>query len=448
MLPRHITRRITPAGRVASAAIVLLFGCIFAMAIMVNTALAQPPASPTAAAPAAPSAAGAAQGGGGTCTTFQQRLRSNTNTTLTGGAVVNSSNGLLTEIYLFITGVVDQATQRVFTNFINNPTYQMAVNAAATLMVVLFGVFFTIGVVQPSAGQVVIRLIKLGVVFAVVGPGGWQFFSETAVRFFNDGTDDLVRQIINIATGSTSPPGSSPFTELDKLGAQIIHPDTLKMIMGAVTSGPYGMGMAGLMGIGFFAFLSMLFQALRLYAVAYVVRSLLLGLAPIFIVFLMFEKTKQLFIVWLNTLISTMLQPVLMFLFLAFFIGMIDDASQRLFGELELCWAEFDATAGATNRISNYRFKDRDGNVITEQMTFEGPITCVLSGRTDCPKFPVDILDLLTFILLVFLASRFAEVIDRVANELAGTLVALDTTGKIDQLLNSTFRSPTASPRQ
>jgi type IV secretion system protein VirB6 len=411
-----------------------LFIAVFLFGWLVSTAAIANPV-PNPSAPPAPAAAGNRE----TCTTFQERLRGNS-TNLAGGGTINASSGILTEIYTFIKSVVDGAMRRVFNNFINNASYQYAVNAAAILMVVLFGVFFMIGVVQPSAGQVLIRLIKLGVVFSVVGPGGWFFFSETAVRFFNDGTDDLVRGIINITTGSSSAPGSSPFAELDKLGAQIIHPDTLKMIIGAITSGPYGMGMAALMGIGFAAFVKMLIDALRLYAISYVVRSLMLSLAPIFIVFLMFEKTKQLFIIWLNTLVSTMLQPVLMFLFLAFFIGMIDNASRNLFGTLELCWAEFDATAGSTNRISNYRFKDKDNRIITQQMTFEGPITCVLSGRTDCPEFPVNIVDLLTFVLLIFLASRFAEVVDRVANELSGTFVALDATTRMDQLINSQIR--------
>jgi type IV secretory pathway VirB6-like protein len=390
---------------------------------------------------AAPPSAPAASSGGEVCTTFQQRL---TNPSASSSsAALGAPNGILTEIYVFIKKVVDDATKKIFSTFINSPNYKNAVYWTMVLSVIIFGVLFTIGVVQPTAGQVVVRLIKFGVIIAVVGPGGWEFFSTTVVRFFNDGTDDLVRSIIGIATGQPPAPGSSPFAQLDQIGAFMIHPDQLKLILGALTSGPYGMGMAALMGIGFGAFLKMLIDALRLYAVAYVVRSLMLGLAPIFIVFLLFEKTKQLFMVWLNTLVSTMLQPVLMFIFLAFFIGMINDASRNLFGQIELCWSEFEVASGSTNKFSNYRFKGPDGQIITEQMTFFGTISCKLQGRNDCPEYPVKIIDLLTFLLLVFLASRFAEVVDRIANELSGTFIALDPQGKMDQLIaNQMQNSP------
>ncbi|MFO0070176.1 MAG: type IV secretion system protein, partial [Alphaproteobacteria bacterium] len=292
--------------------------------------------------------------------------------------------------------------------------------------------------------QVVIRLLKFGVIFSVIGPGGWAFFSGTVVRFFNDGTDDLVRSIIGIATGVPLVPGSSPFAQLDSLAAFMIHPDQLKLVLGAITSGPYGMGMAALIGIGFGAFLKMLIDALRLYAVSYVVRSLMLGLAPILIVFMLFEKSKQLFMVCLNTLLSTLLLHVLMFIFLAFFIGMIDNASRNLFGTIELCWSEFEVASGSTNKFSNYRFVDKSDpanpKIITDQMTFFGPLSCKLQGKNDCPEFPVKIIDLLTFLLLVFLASRFAEVIDRIANELSGTFVSLDIGGRMDQLLANQFK--------
>jgi len=410
------------AARGLSALLLLVM-----LGLIATPALANPP----------PPAAGS---GGDVCTSFQDRLTKPPATPPSG----SGSQGILTEIYVFIKNVVDTATQKIFNTFISSPNYQNAVYWAMVLSVIIFGVLFTIGVVQPTAGQVVIRLLKFGVIFSVIGPGGWAFFSGTVVRFFNDGTDDLVRSIIGIATGVPLVPGSSPFAQLDSLAAFMIHPDQLKLVLGAITSGPYGMGMAALIGIGFGAFLKMLIDALRLYAVSYVVRSLMLGLAPIFIVFMLFEKTKQLFMVWLNTLVSTMLQPVLMFIFLAFFIGMIDNASRNLFGTIELCWSEFEVASGSTNKFSNYRFVDKSDpanpKIITDQMTFFGPLSCKLQGKNDCPEFPVKIIDLLTFLLLVFLASRFAEVIDRIANELSGTFVSLDIGGRMDQLLANQFK--------
>jgi type IV secretory pathway VirB6-like protein len=396
------------------------------------------------------------------CTNFQERF-SQTNDPSSGSA---NNQGLLSQIYLFIKDIVDDATKKIFENFTKNAGYKQAVYAATVLSVILFGVFFTIGLVQLSAGQLLVRLLKIAIIFTVISPSGWTFFSENVVRFFNDGTDELVTGILQIAAGGVpAPPGSTPFYQLDKLGEFLINPETLIAILGSLTTGPFGLGMGALLGLAFGAFLKMLIEALRIYAVSFVVRSLLLGLAPIFIVFLLFEKTKQLFSTWLNSLVSTALQPILLFLFLAFFVVMLESATKNMFNT-ELCYVEFAQGTGSTNRISGWRFLDPATNeAMTGEDTWQGPLACLLrdngatagsasaitgSSGEDCPEFPIKILDVLSFLMLVFLASRFAEVIDRVANELSSTFIALDPAGRMDQFMSQRTpgtQPPPAAPR-
>lgn len=398
-------------------------------------------------------------GAGDNCTNFRERMDEifGKGPTVTpapapGGGPATPQKGILTQIYDFIKEIVDDATKTIFKSFVQNSNYQMAVYAATVLSVALFGVFFTIGLVQLTAGQVLMRLIKIGVIFSVVSPGGWGFFNDIVVNFFNNGTDEIVTGVIRIAAGGGSiPPDASPFYQLDKLGEFLINPQTLTMILGSLTSGPFGMGMGALSMMAFGAFLKMLIDALRSYAICFVVRSLLLGLAPIFIVFLLFERTKQLFNTWLNSLISCSLQPILLFTFLAFFTVMLESATKNMFSA-ELCFAEFEQAVGSTNRISGWRFKSADGSeILIDENTWRGNLSCLLRGSApaggatptggaaatpDCPEFPIKILDVLTFLMLVFLASRFAEVIDRVANELSSTFIALDPAGKMDQFMN------------
>ncbi|MFZ4125961.1 MAG: type IV secretion system protein, partial [Rickettsiales bacterium] len=286
------------------------------------------------------------------------------------------------------------------------------------------------------------RLIKIGLIFSVISPSGWEFFSEYMVEAFNKGTDELVMGVLQIAAGGAPlPADATPFYQLDKLGEFLINPETFMAIFGTFMAGPFGLGMGALLGMAFAAFIKMLIEALRLYAVCFVVRSLLLGLAPIFIVFLLFEKTKQMFTSWLNSLISTALQPILLFTFLAFFTVMMQSATQNMFS-VELCYTEdSEVTNGTTNRVSTWKFRDREtGEIIEGDMTWQGAASCLardtgVDSGEDCPEFPIKIVDVLTFLLLVFLCSRFAEVVDRVSNELAGTLIALDPAGKFDQLM-------------
>lgn len=408
------------------------------MAVACTSLLALPQPAQAQTAPAAAPAAASSTDTPGQCTSFQERQKIFTST------ATSDKPGLLSEIYLFIKDVVGTATKKLFSAFTSNANYQKAVYAAITLMVVIFGVGFTIGVIQASFAQVLMRLIKIGIIATVISPGGWTFFSDYAVKFFMDGTDELVKGVIQIgsgcATGSACAPpaGATPFYQLDKIAEFLIQPDTISAITGSVFSGPYGMAMGGLMGIAIWGFISLIIQALRLYATTFVARSLLLGIAPIFIVFLLFDRTKNMFSSWLNALVSLSLQPVLMFTFLSFFVILIETASKDMFNT-EFCWTEYDVLQGSTVKKAGFR-PVIDGETVTSQMSWDGSIQCMMEGKTKsgkpCPEFPINIIDVLSFLMLVYIAQRFSDVILRIANELSNAFISLDTGGKIDQFLS------------
>lgn len=365
----------------------------------------------------------------------------------TGTNPTGSEDGLLTEIYKYIKEIVSDSTERLYQSFINNNAYKSAVFGAMTLMIVIFGVGFVIGVIQPSFGQVLVRLIKLGIIITLISPGGWAFFNHYMVSFFNDGTDEFVKGVTAIGTGVAAPAGASPFYQFDKLAAFLIQPDTIVAIMGSTfAGGPYGMMMGGLMIIAFAGFISLLVKALRIYAVSYVARALILGLAPIFFVFLLFEKTKQLFSTWLNALLSLSLQPILLFTFLSFFMVLIESASRDMLST-EFCWTEYKSGEGTTNKWAFWRPTDKDGNAIKDEMTWKGTLECIAKGDKDCKEFPINIIDILSFLVLIYLAQRFATVIERVANELANTYISLDSGGRFDQFMSGNKSAQTAIPR-
>ena len=392
-------------------------------------------------APGTPGTPGASGGESDVCTNFAGAMKRMDEQCAAGASC--TEGGLLSEIYLYIKEVVGEATQRLFVAFTSSYAYQSAVGAAMVLMVVFFGAAFTMGVVQASYGQVLIRLVKLGVVFSLIGPFGWQFFNEYMVAFFTDGVDDLVKGVNTIGTGIEAPPGATPFFQFDRLAEFIIQPDTLVAIMGSFFQhGPFGALMGSLLAIAVYGFLSMLVTALRTYAVSYVARTLLLGLAPVFFVFLLFEKTKQLFMSWLNALITLSLQPILLFTFLAFFFVLVESASRDMLNT-ELCWTDCKIAEGVTNPTKCWKFVDKDtGKPYNSEFTWQGPLECLVGGKSDkCESFPVNILDVLSFLILVYLCTRFVESITRIANELGGAFISLDAGGRFDQFMREQART-------
>ncbi len=342
-----------------------------------------------------------------------------------------SKPGLLTNISNFVKDTITPASKSLFQAFTNSPNYKGAVNAAITLMIVIYGVGFLIGVVQPSFGQLLVRLIKVGIIYALISPSGWAFFSDYAVKLFNDGTDEIIGQVLAIGSGQNYIAGSSPFIYMDSLAKFVLSPEMIIAVLGAtLASGPYGLMMGGMLGLATVGLLKLLITGLKTYAVSFIVRAVLLGLAPVFIVFLLFEKTKQLFTSWLNVLIALSLQPILFFTFISFFLVMMVSASQSMLGGRELCWTEYAGAAGTTNKFSGWRFTDVGGkSPTTDEWTWEGALSCKFKGKTvdgkPCPPFPINILDLLSFLILVYVAQRFADVVDNIANDIASTAVNL-----------------------
>ncbi len=410
------------------------------MLVMLGTSLPNPAFAQIALPPGA-IAAGQAQLDA--CTNFKERKAAVFSGTSNGA---DQNPGLLSEIYTYIKEIVNQATENLFNAFVNSTAYRNAVAAAVTLSVVIFGAAFTMGVVQASFGQVLVRMVKIGIIFTLLSPSGWEFFNGTMVHFFTDGTDELVKGVVAIGTNtdpSTLPADATPFFQFDKLAEFIIHPETIVAILGSMADkGPFGLMMGGFMAIASVGFVMLVVDALKLYAVTFVARTLLLGLGPVFFCFLLFEKTKNLFMAWLNALITLALQPILLFTFLSFFLILIETAGKDMFNA-ELCWSEFSSSEGTDIRKSFWRFVNPDtGATINSAVSWNGAFECLAQGSqggstAECPEFPINVVDILSFLILVYLAQRFSKQIEKIATELGGAYIQLDTGGRLAQFTNA-----------
>lgn len=345
----------------------------------------------------------------------------------------NASNkGILTEIEQYLKQIVDEAMIKLFNAITADGRFQQAVSAILTLYVIIFGISFMLGMIQLTYGQTLIRLFKIGIIVGLVSPGGWAFFQEYVVTFFRDGSDDIIKFAISQSAGTSGGQGGGVFSGLDKIADQILRPETIAKVLAAFVTGPFGPGMGGLMIIATVAFISLLVKALRTYAVSYVVRALLFGLAPFFIIFMLFERTKQTFTVWLNFVLNFSLQPVLLFIMLAFMVDLIDQSSKDMLST-EVCWSEFSSTEGSANKLQFWRFVKKDGGVDPSEYDWKGQISCRLQGRSDCKPFPIDIVDILSFVFLIFLTVRFTDVIPNISNNLTNVFISLDQGQKLEE---------------
>lgn len=335
----------------------------------------------------------------------------------------DNKDGILTQVIDYIKQVIDRATEELYTGIVTNQKFVNAVNAAFILFITIYGVMFTFGIVPLTLAQAVIRLFKMAIILAMINEG-FAFFKEYAVTFFNDGTDDLIEAVLSIATGDSSgasaAPGDhpQPFKKIEGLVGNIISPEMMVTIVASFMEGPQGPAMSTLLGVGMMGFIHTIIKALKVYCLALVAKALLFGLAPIFVSFIMFERTKTMFTGWLNQLVNFSLQPLFMFAFLSFYIILLESAAQNILGA-NICWTEFQQLTGSPHLGATWRFHSGDA-------TWQGSLECLAEGSGNCPAFPVGIIDILAFFILAHLAYRFADVVVQIASEIASSTLFLN----------------------
>lgn len=339
-----------------------------------------------------------------------------------------NSEGILTQIVDYIKEIIMQATQDLFQGIVGHPSFINALNAAFAIFVTLYGVMFMFGIVPLSLGQASVRLFKFGVILSVVNVGsGFGFFSNTAIRFFNDGTDELISALISIATGDSSGTSYSasgspqPFRQLDGIVQEILSSKMMVSIIGSFLNGPSGLMMGGLLTIGIIAFVQTIIKALKIYCLSLIAKALLFGLAPIFFGFMLFERTKNMFMGWVNQVVNFSLQPLLMFAFISFFIILLQSSAENILG-VAWCWTAMDVKVGSP--ISTHWWRPKEFG--TTDWTPLGPANCLKGGGSNCPDFPISVVDTLAFLILAHLAYRFSDVVQSIATEIASSTLILD----------------------
>ena len=108
--------------------------------------------------------------------------------------------------------------------------------------------------------------------------------------------------------------------------------------------------------------------------------------------------------------------------------------------------ADFKNLTGSSNKLAFWRFKDgTTKEVVTGDYTYEGALECLIANtdKKKCKEFPIDIVGLLSFLILVYIAQRFGSVVERICSELSNAMVSLDAGGKMEHFLSS--KGPGAS---
>ncbi len=349
--------------------------------------------------------------------------------------------GIISVVIKDIKDTLKPMTKKMFDGISQDSGFKGAVSAAMTLYVIIYAISFLFGMVQLTAFDFVIRMFKISVVAMLINGTGFQVFSDIVVKFFNEGTDALITQVSTIAVSGTTL-GGEPFDWMDNAILELTSVKMLVTLMAAALTGPYGWVIIVILMISLYTFIKAMLGALWVYIMALVLRTLLFGLAPLFLACVMFSRTRQLFDGWLNQVVNSCLQPIFLFTFFAFFVQLIKASLEQVL-QTNVCWTRFGSVAGAASAEHYWRFALWNCNS-NRWEPFDGvwgftgadnAPAHMRATKADCgtgspPVQPLGIMLPLILWILSDLAKRFNEIVVNIAKDIANASTGFSYQGQ------------------
>jgi len=213
-----------------------------------------------------------------------------------------------------------------------NPQLQLALKILLSLYIIIYALSFLAGKVQITLQDVITRVIKLGVVFQMFRADSWLFFNENVFNLFLGGMSYLAENVV----GVTSSVGNL-FGFVDIIFDKYTNPKVWQILIVEALQIQNGMTyLAILMIEAIFSYLAGVVEVVICYVMAYLTMCVLISLAPLFIVCMLFERTKGMFDNWMSLLFNYMIQPTVL---LVFFL-LIDQLMTNQFSTAvaQACW--------------------------------------------------------------------------------------------------------------
>ncbi|NRB10334.1 MAG: type IV secretion system protein, partial [Rickettsiaceae bacterium] len=187
------------------------------------------------------------------------------------------------------------------------------IRAMLTLYIIAYGFLFLLGNVQISQTDIVIRVIKVGFVAGLMNEKTFTFFNDYVFVFVTGFSDDIISNMGGYSIFTAGSTINNPFSFL----SSVLNKVFLSQTFGAQMMALLALGMNGVLYfIIIFVTLIMLvivlFRAITVYMMAFMALAVLIGLAPLFLTFMLFNFTWYLFDNWLKFTFRYMIEPVIM----------------------------------------------------------------------------------------------------------------------------------------
>ena len=278
------------------------------------------------------------------------------------GVISTRDGGLIADIvrtidgYIFGSSIYNKETltytkqnvgvvEFMYKAIMNDKLVKAVISISLIMYICFYGLAFFMGLVDYGKKEVAMRLLKIGLVILFTNEKSWVFYNDFVIGFFKDGMDTLVATITNIFESNMDKTLNAVIVSEEALsvqndvGRKFMYVDNmiLNFTSNAVVSKVIGLifipgkGIFGILyAIIIFALIYYFIYAMIDIALKYLINILKLcigfALGPVFILFSLFEKTKDMFKNWLAFIGARSFEIIILFTMLHPFLLIIDQS--------------------------------------------------------------------------------------------------------------------------
>lgn len=202
----------------------------------------------------------------------------------------------------------------LFMNLASGGSMALFVQSALTLYLLIYGFMFSIGSVNMTVEELATVVIKVIVVSMLLTDRAFHIFHHYLFSFFLNGAEQLITSVTNV----TSQEGNI-FGFIDPILTKYFDRNLWRIIftyLMHIFSGHILISIILILGI--FKFLRALLGVFISYVMAFVSLSVMMALGPLFIIAMLFEKTKSYFDNWIGLMFGYVIQPTIVMIFILF----------------------------------------------------------------------------------------------------------------------------------
>lgn len=228
--------------------------------------------------------------------------------------------------------------EKLFTALVKNSVLISMIRALLVFYVAVTALGYLIGIVKLSQQDIIYRLVKMGIIVALISPNSWEFFSKNFFNVFINGGLQLIAYVVVGSLGNTlslaqvQQDPTLVFSILDG-PFNVLCSKALWAKISAIlfTSGIGFATCIGAIAAVVFYFLAIA-KTLMMFLMSIIITSILIFTAPFFLCCMLFSLTRNFFNTWWKYLLSFTLQPVVLFCSIAIFNLLINVIMRQALG--------------------------------------------------------------------------------------------------------------------